>query len=316
VQIVKHATQIEQVPIDGIVVTARHRKDLGDLDQLADDIEDVGLLQPIGVTENLELVFGERRIEAVKLLGWDSIAARIVDVPSIARGEWSENEVRKDFTVEERVAIADTIKLELGNRQGERTDLESGDSKSAGPTSELAARRAGFGSAGSYRRAKTVVNKGARNVIDAVNRGDVSINTAAKAVANATLSDQAAWTIDDIKEAAKEAREELPTPKQAKAQAELEGVGILARDGKYYWPSVSAEESRRTSLYIKIGGILRELQRAVADLDPAEVAAAPKDGTAFDSIDDLVDSPIDWLNRFREAWHERRRQGRQIDAAD
>ena len=51
--------------------------------------------------------------------------ARIVDLRSIVEGEFHENEIRKDFTASERVAIGETIERELGNRQGERTDLTS-----------------------------------------------------------------------------------------------------------------------------------------------------------------------------------------------
>lgn len=84
----------------------------------------LGLLQPVGVTEDLELVFGERRIEAAKLIGWDTIEARVVNVSSIVEGEHDENELRKDFTVSERVAIGETIGSILGCRQGQRSDLE------------------------------------------------------------------------------------------------------------------------------------------------------------------------------------------------
>jgi ParB-like chromosome segregation protein Spo0J len=52
--------------IASIKVGNRHRRDLGDLKALAGSIRQEGLLQPIGVTETLELVFGERRIRAVR----------------------------------------------------------------------------------------------------------------------------------------------------------------------------------------------------------------------------------------------------------
>jgi hypothetical protein len=34
--------------------------------------------------------------------------------------------VRKNFNIEERIAIGEAIEAELGNRQGQRTDLKSG----------------------------------------------------------------------------------------------------------------------------------------------------------------------------------------------
>ena len=40
---------------------------MGDLTTLAGSIRQEGLLQPLGVTGRLELVFGERRIRAVRV---------------------------------------------------------------------------------------------------------------------------------------------------------------------------------------------------------------------------------------------------------
>ena len=41
-----------------------------------------------------------------------------------SQGEDHENEIRKDFTISERVAVADAVQEEIGNRQGQRTDNE------------------------------------------------------------------------------------------------------------------------------------------------------------------------------------------------
>jgi ParB/RepB/Spo0J family partition protein len=110
---------LQSLKIADIKVGHGHRKDMGDLQSLADSIRQDGFLQPIGVTEKLELVFGERRLRAHRdILNKKTILARIVDVPSIIAGEYAENEVRKDFTPSERVAIAKAV----GKRQGQRTD--------------------------------------------------------------------------------------------------------------------------------------------------------------------------------------------------
>lgn len=116
---------LKEIKITDITVGNRHRKDMGDLKFLAKSIRDEGLLQPIGVTEKMELVFGERRLKAHKdILKTRTILARIVDVTSIIRGEYAENEVRKDFTPSERVAIAKAIEKQVGNRRGQRTDKQ------------------------------------------------------------------------------------------------------------------------------------------------------------------------------------------------
>ena len=51
------------------------------------------------------LVAGERRLRAVKLLGWTEIPVNIIDLEAVTRGEVAENAVRKDFTLSEAVAI-------------------------------------------------------------------------------------------------------------------------------------------------------------------------------------------------------------------
>ena len=107
------------LPLDRISVgPGRHRRDMGDLQALADSMSEIGLLQPIGVTADFALVFGERRLRAARILGWTAISARIVDVPSIVAGEYAENEVRKDFTPSERVAIAEALRARIGERRG------------------------------------------------------------------------------------------------------------------------------------------------------------------------------------------------------
>lgn len=145
------------VPINSIVIGSRHRKNLGNLDTLARSIADQGLLQPIGLTRDRELVFGERRLTACRdVLGWKEIEARIVDVTSIVEGEYAENELRKNFLPSERVTIAEAVAAEIGNRQGRRTDLEHGETK-AERTRTAAARKAGFGNDRTFRQAKEIV---------------------------------------------------------------------------------------------------------------------------------------------------------------
>jgi ParB/RepB/Spo0J family partition protein len=92
-------------PINRIVVGIRHRRDMGDLTGLAASMADLGLLHPIVVRPDGVLVAGERRLHAAKSLGWTEIAVTVVDLNEIARGEFAENAVRKDFTLSEAVAI-------------------------------------------------------------------------------------------------------------------------------------------------------------------------------------------------------------------
>src|SRR6516225_758949 len=134
---------LKELKIADITVGSRHRKDMGDLTGLAESIRQEGMLQPIGVTDRLELVFGERRIRAVRdILKRKTILARIVDVTSILAGEYHENEVRKDFTPSERVAIARAIERQVGNRRGQRVQ-KTAQVKPGWKTRDAAAERAG-----------------------------------------------------------------------------------------------------------------------------------------------------------------------------
>ena len=61
-------------PISSILV-GRHRlrRDMGEIESLAASIEDIGLLNPITVDRDGNLLAGERRLRAVKLLGWKTV---------------------------------------------------------------------------------------------------------------------------------------------------------------------------------------------------------------------------------------------------
>jgi len=69
---------LELVPIDEIVVGPRLRMELGRIDELAESIRKVGLIDPILISDGLELILGARRLAAAKMLGWSLIPARKV----------------------------------------------------------------------------------------------------------------------------------------------------------------------------------------------------------------------------------------------
>lgn len=93
------------VKIEDIKVKKRVRRDLGDLTALKDSMHRYGLMNPITLNSNYELLAGERRLEAAKSLGWERINANILDsnVDNIRQLEMEleENNQRKEFTDEE-----------------------------------------------------------------------------------------------------------------------------------------------------------------------------------------------------------------------
>ena len=54
--------------------------DQTDLSSLVKSISDNGLLEPLVVKSDGTLLSGHRRLAAVKILGWDEVDVRIVDV--------------------------------------------------------------------------------------------------------------------------------------------------------------------------------------------------------------------------------------------
>lgn len=94
------------VSIEKIKISDRIRKDFGNIQELADDIQQNGLINPPVVTQDFSLIAGERRIRAMKLLGYQQTEVRVMSVKDAEQAlniEISENEIRKDFSKAERV---------------------------------------------------------------------------------------------------------------------------------------------------------------------------------------------------------------------
>lgn len=239
------------VKLSHVKVENRHRKDMGDIQGLADSLRDNGLLQPIGVTGKSELVFGHRRLEAAKLLGWNEIPCVVVDLDSIVTGEYAENEIRKDFTLSERDSIRRAIESEEKAKAKERKQ-EAGKAagkaagrgrpktqdrvtqKSAEPkqppreSRTAAAKRVGLGSHDTATKVGKVVDKGTPELVQAMDKGTVSVNAAAKLAELPKPKQQAAAKAAEtgnkkaVREAVKEAEQQAkpewargPSPKEA-----------------------------------------------------------------------------------------------------
>jgi len=244
-----HAQEIIEVPCEQIQVGERHRKEMGDLEGLAASIAREGLLQPVGITEDFRLVFGQRRLVAMQdILKWPTIPARVVRVTSLLAAEHDENEVRKSFTASERTAIASALEQEIGNRQGQRTDRQLQDNCPEVPagvqTRELAAQKAGFNSYKTYERAKRVVEKAVDEVVAQMDAGDLSISAAA------VIAEQPPERQIEIAHLPKEEkkaevrklrRQDLPTPKEARRQALESGLAILDRNLNYQLPTPESQ---------------------------------------------------------------------------
>ncbi len=116
------------VALDKIQVGRRQRQDLGDIDALAASIGALGLLQPLVVTPDHRLIAGQRRLEAVRRLGWTEVDVRVVELTDALlalRAERDENTCRKEFTPSEAVAIGKAIE-ELERPKAKERQKEHG----------------------------------------------------------------------------------------------------------------------------------------------------------------------------------------------
>lgn len=112
-------------------------RDNGSLDDLALDIQEHGLLNPITVMEQADggyvLIAGLRRLKAMEQTGETDIRATVMspmEADEILLLEISENEQRKDFTTAERLAFAERIQAvetEKGKQRRLRKPRETAD---------------------------------------------------------------------------------------------------------------------------------------------------------------------------------------------
>lgn len=234
----KDKPRFESVRCDKIKCDERSRKDMGDLQPLADSILQLGLLHPIVITSDYELVCGERRLRAtMELLHENVIDAKIVDLgdSSSVDCEHDENELRKAFTPSERVAIAAKRREQIGDRKGERTDLatEPRDNcpkvEPGKRTSEVVAELAGFDSYKTMERAAKVVESGCEELIDAMDAGTVSISRAATIAALPKAEQRAelaAGYVARIKDVNAESKKAVGALSKALAKGDYEDVGV------------------------------------------------------------------------------------------
>jgi ParB family chromosome partitioning protein len=189
-----------EIRISEIIIEDRVRVAYGWLDSLERSIEQVGVLQPIGITRDKKLIFGGRRLQACKNIGKETIPVRIFDVDAddpiaALRMEREENEHRKDLTPSEKVELARRIEDALAGRHGSNqyqrkeecqnfvTPLQnkSNNEISSGPpvgrSDEIAAAAVNMNRE-TYRQAKAVVDSGNREEIQAMDSGKKSINAA------------------------------------------------------------------------------------------------------------------------------------------
>ena len=140
------------LPISDIVIENRYRKEFGDIEGLANDINKIGLIVSITVkkdpiTGKYILVDGQRRILAAQRLGWTEIDCYLIDLKEIVFGEYSANTFRKDFVPSEAVRIKKAIEPYEKQKAIERglAGKKPSGKIPQGKTRDIVAKQVGFG---------------------------------------------------------------------------------------------------------------------------------------------------------------------------
>ena len=174
--------EMQRIPISTVLVSTRIRKDTGDIDALAADIQKHGLINPITVMDcqngRYQLIAGLRRLEAAKKVQMSELRATVLSpmqAEEMLALEFAENEQRLNFTTAERLEYAEKIKaieqakarerMALGGKGGLLVDesIEEGKRKRAylpeSQSRERIAHRVGFTSSRQMERAGIVAEK-------------------------------------------------------------------------------------------------------------------------------------------------------------
>ena len=230
-----------KIAIDKITIGERARVEIGDIESLARSMKKLGQLQPIGVDESGLLIFGERRLRAAKTLGWTEIDSRVVHCDAL-QAEHDENEIRKSFTVTERLAIAQRIVERMqGRHGGDRKSDQAGNIsglKEVGDNRDLAAAKAGLGSGKTLEAAQKVVEQGVPELVEAMDAGKVSIHAASQ-LAKLPAENQRAIDYSDKSEVRKAREKAQPKNKihlvieyaDAQEGADDLAATLIKRDG-------------------------------------------------------------------------------------
>jgi len=137
-----------EISIDKIRIGQRTRKNNGDIAALAKSISDIGLLHPIVIDPDYNLIAGQRRIEAHKHLGRNTIEARIVDnlrdAYKLIKAERDENVCRMNFTPTEAVEVKKVLEpleraaaaARIAKNQFGANSINTGPGKLPEPTGE------------------------------------------------------------------------------------------------------------------------------------------------------------------------------------
>ena len=173
--------RIEKIPISRMVPFKNHPfkvQEGEELDRLMESIEKSGVLVPVLVRPaadgNYEIISGHRRMAACKALGINELPAVVRDLSDEeAVIAMVDANLQRDHILPSEKAFAYKMKMDAMKRQGQRTDLTSGQVGPKFAANEIAERD----SASQVKRYIRLTNL-IPELLDLVDHGDIALNTA------------------------------------------------------------------------------------------------------------------------------------------
>ena len=126
----------ETMRLDEIKVGKRFRRELGDIRTLVKSIEEIGLLHPVVVDRDGNLIAGQRRLEAFRGLERTEIPVHRVSLDDLRSGEREENVCRLNLLPTEMLAVAEHFRPQVEAKAKERERLSPGRAKKGAKVSQ------------------------------------------------------------------------------------------------------------------------------------------------------------------------------------
>lgn len=232
------ATSAIRVSVDEVKVSDRFRQDLGDLSDLKASIDDLGLLHPVVVTADLELVAGQRRLEAMRQLGAIEVDARVVegldDAAALLVAERDENTCRKAMTASELYALGKSLEeMERPKRAAATTanlpTTPKGSAEPVGRAYEVVAPAVDMSPA-QWKRLKHIGERAeegdpvATETMEAINKGTETISGGYQAVRDKSTGD-----LGNVGDKRSVPRKKGPTKQLQQLASKVKDLGNLVR---------------------------------------------------------------------------------------
>ncbi len=211
--------ELYRVPLYRVVVHEQARKDFGNIDELAKDIAENGLTNPLSVDADCNLIAGERRFRAVKQLGWEDVPVIVVPAERRSAIQYGENAHRKGLTASELAVALKARTAELERLVAAKAAVIPAGKTVKEVVYEEAVKAGAAESVTDIERKKRIVEKAAPELVDAVDREEVSVGAAVELL-SLPKDEQAAVAKQGKKAAAAKAAEVVADRKAKKGKGE------------------------------------------------------------------------------------------------